>query len=58
MWCGLCRAISPTFEKLSNEDGSPIGFYKVDVDAATDISEELGIRAVGIPPARLSNPFL
>ncbi|KIY72611.1 putative thioredoxin [Cylindrobasidium torrendii FP15055 ss-10] len=47
-WCGPCRAISPIFEALSNEtsfDGS-VEFYKVDVDAQEDVSQEVGIRAM------------
>lgn len=44
-WCGPCRVISPIFERFSNEFPS-IGFYKVDVDEATDIAQELSIRAV------------
>ncbi|KAL0951987.1 hypothetical protein HGRIS_008640 [Hohenbuehelia grisea] len=44
-WCGPCRVISPIFEKLS-ETTDAIDFYKVDVDAAGDISQEVGIRAM------------
>ena len=44
-WCGPCRVISPVFEKLS-ESFAGIDFYKVDVDEAQDIAQEVGIRAV------------
>ncbi|KAH9988964.1 thioredoxin-like protein, partial [Russula vinacea] len=46
-WCGPCRVISPVFEKMSNDASfSGIGFYKVDVDEQSDISQEVGIRAM------------
>ncbi|KAF8646268.1 hypothetical protein AX16_007292 [Volvariella volvacea WC 439] len=46
-WCGPCRAISPVFEKLSNvADYAGVKFYKVDVDALTDVAQEVGIRAM------------
>ena len=46
-WCGPCRMISPFFEKLAGEvEGAE--FYKVDVDAAEDISLEVGVRAVSV----------
>ena len=38
--------ISPIFEKLS-ESVEGVDFYKVDVDAVPDVSQEVGIRAVG-----------
>ncbi|CAL1712895.1 unnamed protein product [Somion occarium] len=44
-WCGPCKQISPIFEKLS-ADFPNLAFYKVNVDEASDISEEVGIRAV------------
>ncbi|KAI0348328.1 thioredoxin [Trametopsis cervina] len=44
-WCGPCKVISPIFEKFS-EQFSSVGFYKVDVDNAGDISEEVGVRAM------------
>ncbi|KAG8688740.1 hypothetical protein FRC12_002671 [Ceratobasidium sp. 428] len=44
-WCGPCRVISPIFEQLSGRtDG--VDFYKVDVDDAADIAQEVGIRAM------------
>nr|ALG35748.1 thioredoxin-like protein-1 [Inonotus obliquus] len=44
-WCGPCRVISPIFEKLSESTGD-VEFYKVDVDEASDIAQEVGIRAM------------
>jgi len=44
-WCGPCRVISPIFEEFSKQFPS-IDFYKVDCDAAEDISTEVGIRAM------------
>ncbi|CAL1712896.1 unnamed protein product [Somion occarium] len=44
-WCGPCKQISPIFEKLS-ADFPNLAFYKVNVDEASDISEEVGIRAM------------
>jgi thioredoxin 1 len=46
-WCGPCRFISPIFEKLAEATGSDdVFFAKVDVDAAEDVGQELGIRAM------------
>ena len=44
-WCGPCRVISPIFEQLS-EQVSGVEFYKIDVDEQSEISQEVGIRAV------------
>jgi len=45
-WCGPCKAISPIFEKLSENAPETIEFYKVDVDAQDEIAQEVGIRAM------------
>lgn len=46
-WCGPCRMISPVFEQMStSEEHANVEFYNVDVDAASDIAAEVGIRAV------------
>ena len=55
-WCGPCKVISPIFEKFS-EQFSGLEFYKIDVDAAEAISQELSIRAVR-PLASLPGPEL
>ncbi|KIY50532.1 thioredoxin [Fistulina hepatica ATCC 64428] len=48
-WCGPCRAISPIFERLSEEEAfatAGVEFYKVDVDEQQQISEEVKIKAM------------
>lgn len=46
-WCGPCRIISPTFEKLAETDASGNTIYaKVDVDQQEDITQEAGIRVM------------
>ncbi|KAI0714666.1 thioredoxin [Earliella scabrosa] len=44
-WCGPCKQISPIFEKLS-EQFPNADYYKVDVDEAGDIAQEVGVRAM------------
>jgi thioredoxin 1 len=44
-WCGPCKAISPVYEGLESKYPD-IAFFKVDVDNCSDISEEVGIRAM------------
>ena len=46
-WCGPCRIISPIFEKLSDQFPG-VDFYKVDVDEAQDIAQEVAVRAVSV----------
>lgn len=46
-WCGPCKVISPIFERFENIY-SHIKFYKVDVDSAEEISQEVQVRAVGV----------
>ncbi|KAF8272001.1 thioredoxin [Lactarius quietus] len=46
-WCGPCKAISPIFERHSNDpEFSGVEFYKVDVDEQADVAQEVGIRAM------------
>jgi len=46
-WCGPCKTISPIFEGFAAaEEFASVDFYKVDVDAASDIAQEVGIRAM------------
>ncbi|KAG0244038.1 Thioredoxin-like protein 1 [Actinomortierella wolfii] len=44
-WCGPCRMIKPTFEKLSNEY-KHVTFLSVDVDQLRSVSEAAGITSM------------
>eukprot|EP00734_Pompholyxophrys_sp_LG126_P000071 Pompholyxophrys_sp_v1_NODE_3_length_18401_cov_4.332280.p16 type:complete len:107 gc:universal NODE_3_length_18401_cov_4.332280:13810-13490(-) len=44
-WCGPCKAIAPKFEALSLQYPT-IAFYGVNIDAATEIAEQLQITSV------------
>jgi thioredoxin 2 len=45
-WCGPCRMVSPTLEKLATERAGEIKLVKVDVDAAEQLSRRFEVRAV------------
>ncbi|KAJ9318193.1 hypothetical protein DTO271D3_1450 [Paecilomyces variotii] len=44
-WCGPCKAVAPTVDKLS-ETYSNVRFLQVDVDKAGSIAQQLGVRAM------------
>lgn len=44
-WCGACKAFAPVYEAVS-EEHPDIVFGKVDTEAATQITEDTGIRAL------------
>ncbi len=45
-WCGPCRALGPTFERLAENYGSNIDFAKVNVDEAPELAERFRIRSI------------
>lgn len=45
-WCGPCKMMKPTFEKLTNENTTEVGMFTMDVDSNRDLAVELGIRSV------------
>jgi thioredoxin 1 len=45
-WCPPCKAIAPKVEEYSEIYSEGVEFYKVDVDEAPDVAQELGIRAM------------
>ncbi len=46
-WCGPCRILGPTFEKLSGEYESKMTFGKLNVDENQDVSAKHSVQ--GIP---------
>src|SRR6266851_2239132 len=60
-WCGPCRAMAPTFEKLSDQYQGKLGFAKLDVDENQDVAASYGVQNIptllvfnhGQPVARL-----
>lgn len=48
-WCGPCKVMKPTFEKLSEEyrnQNSEVQLYTMDVDSNREFAAFLGVRAV------------
>ena len=50
-WCGPCRVLSPTLEKLAKESGGRWRLVKINTDAHPRLAQHYGIR--GIPAVKL-----
>jgi len=46
-WCGPCKALAPTIEKIADDYRDKVTVAKVDIDANPGIPAKFGIR--GIP---------
>jgi thioredoxin 2 len=45
-WCGPCRLIAPTLEKLSREFAGSLKVVKVDVDGSPAVSQRFQARSI------------
>jgi len=45
-WCGPCKAIAPILEELSKDLAGKLAIAKVNVDEASEIAAQFGIRAI------------
>ena len=50
-WCGPCKMVAPTMEKLSEEYGGKVKFIKINVDDNQELSSKYDI--MSIPTAML-----
>ena len=47
VWCGPCKALSPTLEKVAAERASSLTAYELDIDDSPATAQEL--RVMGVP---------
>lgn len=45
-WCGPCKMLAPSIEKLAEAYAGKAGVFKVDTDTAQSLAMQFGIRGV------------
>ena len=45
-WCGPCRALTPTLEKLGSKYSDDIHIVKVNVDKHQELAAQFGVRSI------------
>jgi thioredoxin 1 len=45
-WCGPCKALAPTIDKVATEYNGKLAVYKVDIDNAQESAASFGIQSV------------
>lgn len=45
-WCGPCKALAPTIDKVAAEYNGKLAVFKVDIDNAPESASSFGIQSV------------
>ena len=45
-WCGPCKALAPTIDKIAAEYAGKLAVYKVDIDNAQEAASDFNISSV------------
>jgi len=45
-WCGPCRMLGPTFERLAEKYGEQVTFAKINVDELPDVANKFAVRSI------------
>jgi thioredoxin 1 len=45
-WCGPCRALSPTIDKLADRYAGEVKVGKLNVDEAPDVAAQFGVNSI------------
>jgi thioredoxin len=45
-WCGPCKIIAPSIEKLANEYAGTVKFVKLNIDENPDIAQRYRVRSI------------
>lgn len=45
-WCGPCKMLAPTFERLAEKFGEQVTFAKVNVDELPDVANKFSVRSI------------
>lgn len=45
-WCGPCKMLLPTLDKLSEEIGDDVLIVKINVDDNVDLAKDYGVRSI------------
>ena len=45
-WCGPCRMLKPTFQKLEETFGNSVKFSYINVDEQQELASQYGVRSI------------
>ncbi len=45
-WCGPCRMLAPTFDKLAEKFSEQVTFAKINVDELPEIANKFSVRSI------------